>query len=68
MDINNEIENLINELDKFGASQTSRLKVNFSDDVIEGSKEVIHHHGRCDIGSPWARGCAFDVLEEDTNV
>ena len=23
-----------------------------------------YHHGRCDVGSPWACGTAFDVLEE----
>lgn len=65
MNLDNEIEKLINELDKFGASQTSRLKVGFSDEISEGSKEEIYHHGRCDVGSPWARGCAFDVIEED---
>ena len=61
MDI--KIENLIADLDSFASSDTSRLKVNFSDDLSEGSKQTEYHHGRCDIGSPWARGCAFDVLE-----
>lgn len=24
-----------------------------------------YHHGRCDVGSPWACGKAFDVLEDE---
>jgi len=24
-----------------------------------------YHHGRCDVGSPWACGEAFDVLEQE---
>lgn len=35
-------------------------------EVTEGTGGMIsreYHHGRCDIGSPWARGAAFDVLE-----
>ena len=34
--------------------------------VIMGQGEMVgrqYHHGRCDIGSPWACGTAFDVLE-----
>lgn len=40
----------------------SRLKI----DVVDGEGSVIdrqYHHGRCDVGSPWAQGKAFDVLE-----
>jgi len=56
------IEDIINLLDNYTASGGSRLKLR----VVEGKGEVIsreYHHGRCDVGSPWAKGESFDVLE-----
>ena len=50
-------------LDGFAASGESRLKIDTSDEIAQGKSRRQYHHGRCDIGSPWARGCAFDVLE-----
>ncbi len=57
-----DIEALVKLLDGYARSEGSRLKL----DVVEGEGEVVssqYHHGRCDIGSPWACGTAFDVLE-----
>ncbi len=34
----------------------SRLKVQFSDELEKGQVEQKYHHGRCDVGSPWAKG------------
>lgn len=59
-----DIEKLIKELDAFGNSDTSRLKVTYSQELASGEMEKQYHHGRCDVGSPWARGCSFDVLED----
>lgn len=59
-----DIENMINILDNFAKSDTGRLKVFPSDELEAGQTQSVHHLGRCDIGSPWARGCAFDVLED----
>lgn len=59
---NADVEALIALLDGRTQAGDSRIKV----DVVEGEGEVVsrqHHHGRCDIGSPWACGTAFDVLE-----
>lgn len=70
MDTNNkdiDIENMINILDNFAKSDTGRLKVFTSEEMSQGETTSIHHLGRCDIGSPWARGCAFDVLEDEEN-
>lgn len=56
------VEDIINLLDNYTAAGGSRLKLK----VVEGEGEVIsrqYHHGRCDVGSPWAKGEAFDVLE-----
>lgn len=58
-----ELNDIVNILDGMVAQDISRIKVSTSDEVEEGSVSREYHHGRCDIGSPWARGCAFDVLE-----
>ena len=58
-----DVDEIIALLDGYTQSGGSRLKL----DVVEGEGEVIsrqYHHGRCDVGSPWACGTAFDVLEE----
>ncbi|MCD7750840.1 MAG: hypothetical protein LUI10_03745 [Lachnospiraceae bacterium] len=59
-----EIEDILNILDDFTKRGESRLKINAADDVPEGQAERLYHLGRCDVGSPWAKGQAFDVLEE----
>lgn len=57
-----DVDALVALLDGCTRSGESRIKL----DVVEGGGKVIsrqYHHGRCDIGSPWACGNAFDVLE-----
>lgn len=56
------VNDIIKLLDDYTESGGSRMKLN----VVEGDGEVIsrqYHHGRCDVGSPWAKGQAFDVLD-----
>lgn len=56
------VEDIIKLLDNYAEAGGSRMKLN----VVEGNGEVIsrqYHHGRCDVGSPWAKGESFDVLE-----
>ena len=56
------VEDIIQILDGYTQSGGSRMKLK----VVESEGEVLsrqYHHGRCDIGSPWAKGEAFDVLE-----
>ncbi len=60
-----DIDNILAILEEFGRSDTSRLKIEVSDAVAQGNNTRQYHHGRCDIGSPWACGTAFDVLEEE---
>ena len=50
------IEDLINMIDGKMDSGVSRLKVGFSEDLASGEKKEAYHHGRCDVGSPWATG------------
>lgn len=56
-------EDIINMLDKLTVDEVSRIKVNVVDSEEENTPTREYHHGRCDIGSPWAKGLAFDVLE-----
>ena len=58
-----DIQNLLKILDGFCEAEESRMKLEVDDTKASG--EVVHryHHGRGDIGSPWAKGTAFDVLE-----
>ena len=58
------LEQIVAMLDSFASSDASRMKVNVSDEYMQGEVKKQYHHGRCDIGSPWAKGCAFDVLED----
>lgn len=59
-----EIEDMVKLLDGFADSGDSRLKINMSDDLEAGQTKRAYHHGRCDIGSPWACGNAFDAQTE----
>lgn len=59
-----DIENMLAILENFGQSEVSRLNVSVSEEMTAGKSAKISHHGRCDVGSPWARGDAFDVLED----
>lgn len=56
------VDDIVRLLDGYTRSGVSRLKLN----VVEGEGQVVskeYHHGRCDVGSPWAKGQAYDVLE-----
>lgn len=56
-----DVDEIIALLDGYTRVGGSRMKL----DVVEGEGEVLsrqYHHGRCDVGSPWACGTAFDVL------
>lgn len=59
-----DIDNLLKILDGFCTAGESRMKLDVSEEVASGDTKKAYHHGRCDIGSPWARGAAFDVLDE----
>lgn len=61
----NDLDNVIHMLDSMTAAGVSRIKVEVSDVVEEGRAEKAYHHGRCDVGSPFATGRLYD-LEEDT--
>lgn len=49
-------DELIKMLDNMMDSGVSRLKVDVSDSVSDGEVQKKYHHGRCDVGSPFATG------------
>jgi hypothetical protein len=51
-----EIEDIISMLDTKTQGGVSRIKVNVSEAQKEGTVKTQYHHGRCDVGSPWADG------------
>lgn len=58
-------EELIKMLDDFAESEVGRLKVKVTDELKSGEVLKAYHHGRCDIGSPFDCGTAFDVLPDE---
>ena len=58
------IEEIVDLLDNFSKSETSRMKVKVSEELPDGTLIREYHHGRCDIKSPFAKGTSFDVLED----
>ena len=58
-----DIENVLKILENFSETETSRMKIQMSEEETQGLVERKYHHGRCDVGSPWAKGECFDVLE-----
>lgn len=61
-----DIDAVLEMLEKFGKSEESRFKVVMSDEIEQGKSERQYHLGRCDVGSPWAKGQVFDVLPDET--
>ena len=59
---NADVDALVALLDGCARAEESRISI----EVVEGAGEVVsrqYHHGRCDVGSRWACGTPFDVLE-----
>ena len=62
------IDELINMIDGKMDSGVSRLKVGFSEELESGEKKEAYHHGRCDVGSPWATGTVGNCDAIDSDV
>ena len=58
-----DIENVLKILEDFSDSETSRLKIQVWGEEAPGKAEKVYHYGRCDVGSPWARGECYDLPE-----
>lgn len=57
-----DIENVLKILENFSKTETSRMKIEVSGEEEPEKVEKAYHHGRCDVGSPWAapRGTLWD--------
>jgi len=56
MPTDKEIEEVINMLDGKTEEGVSRIGVHRVETEREGFVREVHHHGRCDVGSPFADG------------
>lgn len=54
--LDSDIANIIDLLDGKCDDGVSRIKVNVSENQEAETVKEVHHHGRCDVGSPWATG------------
>lgn len=60
-----EVDDVIRMLDNMAQGGVSRIKVETSESVADGEVKKAYHHGRCDVGSPFATGKLFDAEEPD---
>ncbi len=60
-----EIDDVINMLDNMANGGVSRIKVETSENIADGEVKKAYHHGRCDVGSPFASGHLFDAEDPD---
>lgn len=59
-----DLDKVMEMLDLMTEAGVSRIKVEMSDTVGEGTFQKAYHHGRCDVGSPFATGQLYDLEEE----
>lgn len=60
-----EVDDVMKMLDNLTQAGVSRIKVETSGEIAEGEKRKAYHHGRCDVGSPFATGQLYDAEEPD---
>ncbi len=60
-----EIDDVIKMLDNLTQDGVSRIKVETSEELSDGERKKAYHHGRCDVGSPFATGKLFDAEDSD---
>lgn len=66
--MNENIDEVIRMLDTMTVNEVSRIKVETSCKVAEGETRKTYHHGRCDVGSPYATGKLYDLEDPGCNV
>ena len=60
----NDVDEIIGMLDHLTDSGVCRMKIETSEEQPEGDMKKTYHHGRCDVGSPFATGRLYDLGEE----
>ena len=51
-----DVRNIVELLDDFARSGEGRMRLKMSEDMNTTNTTKQYHHGRCDVGSPWATG------------
>lgn len=62
-----EIDDVIKILDDMTSAGVSRVKIETSDAAKKGDVRKHYHHGRCDVGSPFAKGKLYDLEDPGCN-
>ncbi len=60
----NDVDEIIRMLDHLTQDGVSRMKIETSGERPQGDMKKTYHHGRCDVGSPFATGKLYDFGEE----
>ena len=60
-----DIDEVIKMIDGKMESGVGRLKVSFDDEQEKDTVKEQYHLGRCDVGSPWAKGTVtnYDAID-----
>ena len=61
-------DKMVELIDEMMNSGTARLKLKESEELDREQILKEYHHGRCDIGSPYARGECFDAPLSDCDI
>ena len=62
-----DVENIIELLDSRMGAGVDRINLHVEDTVSEGQTVEVYHHGRCDVGSPWANGTVGNFEDDSCN-
>ncbi len=60
-----DIRNIVEMLDDFASSEVGRMKLSMAEDMENAVTRREYHHGRCDVGSPWACTNSLDALDKE---
>ena len=60
-----QIDDIIKMLDSMTQAEVSRIKVETSTQEEQGEVKRTYHHGRCDVGSPFASGKLYNFEGEN---
>lgn len=58
-------DDVVKMLDAMTEAGVGRIKVEASKELEAGETKKAYHHGRCDVGSPFATGKLFDLEENE---
>ena len=60
-----QLDDFIAMMDQKIDDNVGRIKVRTSEAQEEGTMSEVHHHGRCDVCSPFANSGDQDALDSD---